>query len=163
MSKAIESAVSEFLASNGYTYAACYVGQVKQDGNWDCDEWRITLRQTETGARMDLPYFTGLGHRKQVQPMPKPAYNPRSIAYEQWAREAIKPQAPAAAGFLSSILMDAEAIGQSFPDWADELGYDSDSIKARTTYEACCVIGAEVRKMFSPAQVEALRELLQDY
>jgi len=46
---------------------------------------------------------------------------------------------PTALEVMSSLLLDAGTVayGQKFPEWADDFGYDSDSIKARDLYDAC--------------------------
>jgi hypothetical protein len=43
--------------------------------------------------------------------------------------------------------MDADTADSTFQDWADELGYDSDSIKALSTYQACCEIAQQLRRL----------------
>lgn len=164
MSSSIDSNISAFLSSIGVALSVTYARFTVREGDWKCDEWRFTIaREDRKQAEMTGPYFTGLGHRKQVKPMPRPPYNPRSIAYEQWEREAFKPKAPEAAGILSSLLLDGEAVAMSFVDWCDNYGYDSDSIEARNTYDECCAIGQKMRKLFSSAELESLREMLQDY
>lgn len=157
----IRANVSAFLASKGVTFSASLVGETVRENNWKCDEWRITL--TAPGKpTLTEPYYTGTGHRKQVRPMPSPAYRPRTIAYEEWAKTAFKPQAPEAADFLHSFLSDGEAVNMSFTDWCAEYGYDDDSIKALRTYEACCAIGAKLRQFFTRDDVEALREMVRE-
>jgi hypothetical protein len=168
MSDSIRSKVSEFLASNGVSFAAVLAGATVREyigcAKWECDEWRVTLKRADSQALdMVLPYFTGTGHRKQVKPMPSPAYRKGTLAYEQWARDAFKPQAPHAADVLHSLMSDSSAADQSFNDWCADMGMDSDSIKAFTTYQACCVIGDNMRKLFSRTELDALREMLQDY
>lgn len=165
MSDAIRSQVSEFLSEKGIAFAAVFVGaKIKRDTDpkgWECDEWRVSL--TREGRKIETAYYTGTGQRKQVKPMPQPPYRKGTIAYEEWAKTAFKEQAPHAADVLHSLTLDAEAIDQSFADWADNFGYDSDSIKARNTYDACCAIGQQLRAMFSREEMDTLREMLQDY
>lgn len=46
-----------------------------------------------------------------------------------------------------SLAMDSDALDyDTFADWADNLGYDSDSIKARDMYDACREHGAKLRR-----------------
>ena len=62
-----------------------------------------------------------------------------------------------------SLSMDSEASNYSFEEWADNYGYDSDSISANDIYKACQKIAKEFNKMLSVKQREELSELLQDY
>lgn len=161
MSDTIRANVLNFLQSNGFTFEARYVGETVRDNDWQCDEWRVSLMKGKT--KFETPFYTGFGHRKQVQAMPTPPYRKGTLAYEQWAKSAFKPQAPHAADVMHSLLLDGEAINESFTDWADNYGYDSDSIKALRTYEQCCATGKELRKLFTHAELETLREMMQDY
>ncbi len=47
----------------------------------------------------------------------------------------IKP--PKIEDILYSLTMDADAIQYEFSDWCDSIGYDTDSIKAKATFDAC--------------------------
>ena len=70
---------------------------------------------------------------------------------------------PTSASVLHSLVLDASALDQNFDDWADDLGYDSDSLNALNIYKACCDNGKKLRKIFTNEQIETLQELLQDY
>jgi hypothetical protein len=65
-------------------------------------------------------------------------------------------------GVISSLILDSDCGSQSFRSFCGELGYDSDSIKARGIWEACQEIGEDFRSVVG-SQIEELRELLQDY
>ena len=54
---------------------------------------------------------------------------------------------PDAASILCSLVSDANGTDQSFEDWADDSGYDSDSRKAEGTYKACLAIRYDLRKV----------------
>lgn len=162
MSDSIRSNVSEFLQTLGVAFSAVLVGETKRD-DWTCDEWRVTLTRAGSKALpMSLPYYTGTGHRKAPPAIFGARYTPGTLAHEAWMKGA-KPQAPSAADVLHSLILDSSAADQSFNDWCEDFGYDSDSIKAFTTYQACCVIGENMRKLFSRTELETLRDMLQDY
>jgi len=77
-----------------------------------------------------LPYKAGA-------PAHKP-YHCSIIQAQAW--EAVtEPTRPTLADVLESLGMDWASIENStaFEDWADELGYDTDSRKAEQTYRAC--------------------------
>jgi len=53
---------------------------------------------------------------------------------------------PTASEVLSCLISDACAEGESFEEWCDDYGYDSDSRSALATYEACAKSGARLRE-----------------
>lgn len=127
-----------YLAEIGVSFGAQLIGETVREGNWKADEFRITIRR-DPDKEMATSYYMGTGHRRNLRPV-----------------------APKAADVLQSLIMDAQAIYQSFENWSSEYGYDSDSRKALRTYDACCEIGRKMRKMFSRAEREKLTELTQD-
>lgn len=64
-----------------------------------------------------------------------------------------------------SLLSDGSAFfdGLRFEDWAAELGYDSDSIKAKETFEACDKIGRDLSRGLSRDEINGLREWANNY
>lgn len=71
---------------------------------------------------------------------------------------------PDAASFLHCMLSDMEAGEHcSFQDFCDNFGYDNDSIKALETYQACQQGARKFRQVVTTAEVEKLREVLQDF
>jgi hypothetical protein len=62
-----------------------------------------------------------------------------------------------------SLLMDSEAYAMGFEEWADNFGLDSDSRKAESTYNECAAIGRALAARLSPAEIDRLREVFQDY
>jgi hypothetical protein len=141
MSKEIENKVDELLQAYGVPFSAQYAGEVtKTDWGIDgkgqrVDAWRVSIGVGPVG----IDYFTGLGRRKGSGAV-----------------------APSAADVLYSMLADAEAASMTFDVWCDEFGYNSDSIKASSTYKACVEM-AEMLKGFTLDQIAELREALQDY
>ena len=65
---------------------------------------------------------------------------------------------------LYSLNMDSDVGNYSdFEDWAQEFGYDSDSISANDIYRACQKIAKDFNKLLTKQQRKELAELLQDY
>lgn len=64
-----------------------------------------------------------------------------------------------------SLLMDGAAFfdGQRFEEWAGDLGYSADSIKARETFEACDRIGRDLSRALSRDELAGLREWAGNY
>lgn len=163
-SKQIESAIAEKLQNLFITVTVINAGETVKENNWKCDAWRVTFKRGAQHAfkQFETDYFTGIGHRKSKLKRPYFA-NPHSIAAEAWDKQNLKPVAPNAASVLHSILQDGAAIETSFEYWCSDYGYESDSIKALNTYQACCEIGKKVNAFFSHTEREELKTLLQDY
>lgn len=151
----IKADVDAKLAEFRIAYNVRHVGETARDGDWKCDHFRVSFNSYETD------YYTGLGHRKSRRNEKNP-YTPRTIAHEEWDKYNLIVVKPKAADVLHSLLMDAEAANMSFRDWCGEYGMNSDSIKDRGTYDACCEVGVGMRRTFTRAQIEELRTMMQD-
>lgn len=171
-----EIKVNEILTAAGIKYSAKYIGETVKDNDWKCDEWRCSFRNA-SGKAEKFEYFTGLGLRvvdeakfkqhkarysgAQYQPAP----HPRSIAGVEIAKslEACKvPSNPAAVGVLYSLLNNGAEY--NFIDWCDSFGYDSDSIKALNTYNACCTDDRRIKSVIgSGAVLQDLQTALENY
>ncbi len=62
--------------------------------------------------------------------------------------------------FVHSVIMDGRPYFEHlcFEEWADEYGYDTDSIKANKIYEQCCDIGRQLARGLTKAEIDALAE-----
>lgn len=145
-----QKAVDAYLESEKINYAVRYVGETVRDNNWQCDAWRVSFALGK--SRFETDYFTGLGHRKKG----KFYHNAGFTVLD-------KPVQPCATNVLYSLIQDSSAIDTSFDYWCSGYGYDSDSISAFNTYQACCKIAKELRQVFNHAQIETLRGMLEDY
>lgn len=166
--------IDDYLASIGATLTATYLHKTQRDKR-ECDAWSV---QIKTPRHSEVtPFFTGLGLRAKPTPLQKHAAQ-RSVGlmptdqknntstyrrYLTHVETLREPKAPTAASVLHSLLLDAQALEQSFSDWAGDLGFDTDSRKALSTYEACCESGQTMRKLFTRQQRETLNKLLEDY
>lgn len=172
----IETAVMAILKDAGTSYKIHSAGQNLVRDGWECDGWRAELtngRFTET-----FDYFTGLGHRAPVTDTQRIAasyeFQGLTVAdkkgatnygkrYLKRVQELRKPQPPHIAGVLHSLILDASARNESFPDWCANFGYDDDSIKALNTYKACCEEGNKLSRVVPRDALVKLSEVLQDY
>lgn len=153
------------------------------DKDWPCIAYTVTLLYNGR-AVLATPYQMGVGNVK-----PQSAKSIGSLTmegqslFEAWKR---KPHAnfvnkarwaevaaaiaraqkiaPGLPEVLHSLLMDGGAHTQSlsFEDWASELGYDSDSIKAQSIYSACVEIGRQMARGIPRDVLDKARELVQD-
>lgn len=130
---------------------------------WEHDSWEVRVFRPESRV-FTTAYHTGIGHRVALKPVPKEvtAY-PRTLHAVKWRQDWVKPHPPEVAGVFDSFIRDGEACNQSFEDWADEFGYDKDSRSAEKIYEACKEIGFKMRKLFTHAEIEEMRGILEDY
>ena len=159
-----QTTVNAFLMENNITYNIHYIGETVRDNEWQCDAWCVSFAAGK--SRFETDYYTGLGHRKPVKGAEnriESKYPKSSIGYAAWQKAYVKPIAPCAADVLYSLVLDSSAIDTSFDYWCSDYGYDADSISALNTYQACCKIAKELRSVFTHAQVETLRGLLEDY
>lgn len=144
---------AEYLAAQGVTFAARLLGENNRDG-WTCDEWRVAFeKRAQSGAKageLKTAFYTGTGHRA------KPA---KRMSWDN----APRPVAPTAGSVLYSLLLEASGADENFHDWCADYGYDTDSRKALATYEACCIIRADVNKFFTAAERAELAAILEDY
>lgn len=104
------------------------------------DEWqRQAQKYTATiiydGKHFSTPYFTGLG----------------------WATE------PTWEDVMSSLISDAKAYQgtRDFTDFCNELGYSTDSIKAKEIYEACRRTSVRLESMFGEDLAEIDEYLIE--
>lgn len=75
-----------------------------------------------------------------------------------------KPIVPQDCDVLYSLVSDSDVLDCStFEEWANNLGYDSDSRKAERTYRACLEIALKLRKGLGEAVLAELREACQEY
>lgn len=72
---------------------------------------------------------------------------------------------PAPKDVLASIIMDGAAYydGYTFKEWADNLGYSYDSIKAKAIYDKCFEIGAAIARVVGKDDLDALREEVNEF
>jgi hypothetical protein len=71
--------------------------------------------------------------------------------------------APKLLDVLASLLLDARCADEPFESWCADMGYDTDSRRALATYEACAVIGKEMRQLFTRDELRELDEIFADY
>lgn len=129
------------------------------DRPWRHDAWRVTFARGKVAESFD--YKTGTGHRVKSNTWSDsdtngavgyaPGGGPRNAARLATPADGYRqpfpyycdhgsrwfPVAPNPLDVLDSLRSDAGAIEQTFTEWAEELGYSTDSIAALATYNAC--------------------------
>lgn len=140
-----------------------YCGKI-DDKEWPHFLWNVVIAYQ--GGAWSFPYKCGIGHIEKkpfAGPDPKPTYRKGTTAYEQWINEAFHPKKPKISDIIYSILMESEAASMSFNEWCGDFGYDTDSMKAFKTYQACCEEGEMLRKAFTNDQIQVMKIALDGY
>lgn len=165
MTTEIKSAVTELLTAAQITVTVVYRGeQINALGGVTAmDQWQFTFT-AKNGKIEQFDFFTGLGLRgAPLQPSYGGPYPKRNILMWERLEKTRKPQKPHPADLLHSLILDSDAIGQSFENWCADFGYDNDSRKAFSTYEACQKNGDKLARVIDKLTLNALREALHDY
>lgn len=138
----IRSATNSILNHAQVNYIARYVGEERDAlGDVDImDRWKITFTSFSRDSEQDFDFYTGLGLRKQAEPV-----------------------SPHAADVLHSLILDMLTVGQSFEVWCGGFGYDSDSRKALATHRSCQRNANKLRRIFNENDIAALEAALQEY
>lgn len=126
---------AKFIADTGVTMTSKHAGQTREDRGTLRDDWRVRLECQ--GRQMRLKYSQGSG----------------------WNG---KP--PILSDVLECLASDAATIENSngFEDWASDLGFDTDSRKAETSYKQCQKQTDDLRRLFDTHFDRLLWELDED-
>lgn len=186
-----DAQVQALLNDSGIKYSFIYCGEVEKD-KWLHDAWRVGFEDTKTGKKELFEYSTGTGHRIQGRPshsagtvtfkpelrknldnhlealgldkrVDKIRFLVGQVEIIKGEKRATFTTVPTAASVLYCLLLDADAINESFFEWCDSFGYDNDSMKAHSIYLACQGIARKLNNVFSSTIREQLQEILQDY
>lgn len=164
-------------------------GSVRED--WQSIEYTCQLSNSRRQIIWTGEFRLGIGHVKIANYKPRMALNMRahltadeetmlqswqskphaSFVNKQLQADAaaklaiIQKVAPKLDDVCASLLSDGSAFfdGERFEDWAENLGYSSDSIKAKETFEACDKIGRDLSRALSRDELAGLREWASQY
>lgn len=157
-----------------------------QDKPWQSLNWRVTLERNGR-AFLTTDYSAGAGNAPAYNAKMPRAYNgnaetykAKAIAHEcETGRRAVWQSFtdgfattsqhatqiyPEPADVISSLVLDASVLDSgTFEQWASELGYDTDSRAAESTYRECLETALKLRAAIGEAGIDALRTAAQDY
>lgn len=131
-----------------------------------------------------MDYMQGIGHHPQAKDAP-----PNLTLYQKRTRDAainhsaetgklIKKDwgdgyledykrrlpKPELIDVMYSLVMDSDVLNYTgFADWAENVGFDPDSIKAKAIYDQCIEHALRLRNNLGDAAFAKLQELFQDY
>lgn len=176
--------VDNFLASTGVTFAAKHESFCFWPGEKMPSELavlsqkelkrfaeltkakRVTLYEAGSDEKLELckpAWACNLAGRLRQKLMCTLARGRNTVSFDFYRHHSREKEPLTAIELLCCVVSDGEAMTQALDDWCDEIGYDSDSIKALETYNACVDSGRKLAKIFSPVELDMLRELIQDY
>lgn len=146
--------------------------------------YELTLSR-EDGKTLRTPYSAGLGHVEVVGKMPErlsesefkrfaerklwqgdDAVSIRDFPKFSGAYSVCKAvrKVPTLLDVLYCLTLDAQsAESETFVEWCDSLGHDSDSRKAEQTYNACRQTASELAKFFSRTERAVIARATEGY
>lgn len=139
--------------------------------------WKVTLKRNGRDI-LTCDYSAGIGHLKgKGAPDRKGGGYSYGNAYtieqeteigfpflDSYRTDRKNPYKPEAESVIHSLICDASALDHpTFESWAIDLGYDPDSRKAESIYQACLEIGLKMRAALGDAGLETLQTAFQDY
>lgn len=161
------SAVEKWAIKNDIEYKAEFLPQQLSRNNAE-KEPSINGRVTITRGKqsMSTDYTQGIGHvpgRPQIMraTLDIVSRGKRSAATGVDHKGFRKCPKPHFADVLQSLVMDSEGVDEvdTFEEWADHYGYDTDSRKAEKIYEACRKIARDLRRVLGGKLISEAREL----
>ena len=132
------------------------------DGRWKCLNWKCQL--TINGKAYTCDYSQGVGHLPKMPsgyPDTLTKYEADAIEFGKAGYKTVP--APSVVDILHSLLQDSQSADQTFENWCSELGYDSDSRKAESTYNECRKILRWLQSCLTAEELEQFGKLFQDY
>ncbi len=139
-------------------------GSIHAKGSYLQDNWNVTI--SYNGKSYSTKYFSGIGHRKLIRSAKKEGkgYYDNLFGGFKTEMEACKSQwlkvvEPTLADVMCCLLSDSQCCSGTFEDFCNELGYNSDSIKALNTYLACQATRNGMIKVFGAELLDELSQL----
>ena len=183
----------DILQAMGVEYSAQFVpfsrSRNKDDKNPSLN-WVVTLKRN--GVEITTDYMQGCGH-VPIGKLPKGSERWRRMLKDEIIERACETRElfkvstgydghrlvptgfrtllkkkfvtePGLKSVLWSLVLDSDVLEcESFEEWANNFGYEEDSISAEKIYQACLKIALKVNRMFTRDELEQLREFYQDY
>ena len=153
--------VEALMQEAGVTCIILYSGAITKD-KWECDKWSATFQRGK--AHVSFDYFTGLGLRKSSKPTPEHvSRRPNTLDAIKWKAAFLLPVNPKVLDILYSLHSDSEAASQTFTEWCENYGYDTDSRKALALYDECLRQYGKFSEVFTLREREEMVKFFEDY
>ena len=125
--------------------------------------WTVTI--TRNGQEFQTEYTQGchFRHHRNGQPIKPLAMSGRLTVDGLAENKHTMPDEPILADVMSSLVMDAQSVtdGQTFEDFADDMGYDTDSREAERVYNGC--LDEYFGLIRLGADLDVMSQMFQDY
>lgn len=177
--------VFNFLKSINVKFEAFYTGLQTDESGWQGDSFMVKFSR-DGKQYTNNDYKAGIGHRivrkegltgKDKAELKTVNALPILIDHVHWTNEDRKlanklgaPMfcrvfaiTPTAASVLYGLTSDISLSSETFKDFCDNCGYDTDSRKALEIYLSCQKIGEDIRKFFTGEELATIQQLLEDY
>lgn len=140
------------------------------DGREGSSHWSVTIgRNGRPGREVTMNYSMGAAHRHYVKMSGRPG-KPITLPYGNMSvhqfelNKKSKPNKPDMMDVFHSFMLDASCADcANYAEFADNLGYDRDSISGDKIYRACQDQLAAYNGLTDYKEQEGLQELFQDY
>jgi hypothetical protein len=134
--------IHEFIKAERLTASFERVEPNRDDDKREHESFRVTVRREGGSKTFIVTWNRGIAEKLRAWELAHPPYTNRYLnrksldGAEAW--ELFVGPLPTLADVLESVRMDCLTVmnGESFEDWAGELGYDPDSRKAERTFRA---------------------------
>lgn len=167
MSKDIEQQLKAMGLSLTYEFVPFSQSRSKDQKipnlNWIVSLWKDQTEVIKTDYSAGQAYCPSYPHRASVDG-DKATKDECEQGYTKKNAFTKKPIEPKLSDVVYSLVMDSDVLQhESFEDWADCYGYNSDSKKDEKVYKACLKIALPMQLRLGSETMETLRELFGDY
>ena len=154
------------ILNKEFDFTVNHLGLFLTDELHICDKYIVIIEG------QDFEYSCGIGHRIELDRFKREAFqklmnrNPAKnkanlLMYIDELKKVSKPKPLNIDDVLYSLVLDSQFSNETFDDFCDNLGYNSDSMKANGIYRACQKNSKKVRTFIK--DLEQAGELFQDY
>lgn len=160
-----EKQAIDFLNEAGVTFEAKLADQTCP--NWgECKPSRLNgviiphshglkydITLSRKGKSFKIPFWTSQMDSYNADTLKLKSFNQSTL---DRVTKAIKPTAYSVLACLSGSIDEHQ---QTFQEFCDSFGYDTDSIKAKGTYEAICDESRALARFFTSEELDKLRDI----
>jgi len=156
--------ISQELTDKGFSLESELVRD-DFDGREGAATWAITI--TRNGREFQTEYTHGchFRHHRSGQPIRLFAPGDRVTVDGIAKNKQTIPDEPILADVMHSLVCDAQCVadGQTFEDFADDMGYDTDSREAERIYNGCRDEYFALIRLCGSIDLDVLSRMFQDY
>ena len=154
--------INQVLADMGFALESELVRD-DFDGVKGAAVWSVTIARNGGEYQTEYTQGPGLRHHRGGKPIDLPYV--RVTVHQAAMNTRTIPDAVTLADVMSSLVMDAQCVadGQTFEDFAGDMGYDTDSREAERVYNGCRDVYFGLVRLCGSIDLDVLSEMFQDY